>query len=723
MKQNRNKSYIQKTILTFIVCMIGLSFTLTAQTAKPDTVKAYIGPYLGYNLNIHFADFKIIPDCVSCNPENYGTTLGGGFAFGGLFEYLLYKEGNRTPMSIGVRVGYSDVGASLSTEEAIGNTPNLQVTNTTLAYSKHNLTANIAQINVAPYLAYYFTDAFIGNIGLNIGYMMTKSYEYWEELDRPDYAIFLHEESRIRNRKPETDIPDASSLQLGLMVGVGYEFPIGKYSKIMPEIQYNFNLNKVASDLDWRTNTIRIGAGLKFALIKPAFIPPEIFYQRDTSIEYKRGITEPEIVLIDTRREKQGNDTLIIENYIKYLPKTTNVSSNLSYYAIMDDQKVPNPTVVIEEYEVTESFAFLPIVYFEDGSAELSKTKQNLIQKDDIASFNYQGQQDVFSLYYNMLNVLGQRMRRFANARIDIMGFSSGVNEDAKNKNISSQRANAVKDYLVNVWGVSSDRIKTSLGTPPKRNPAATQLSYNDVVEESQRVLIQTNDLDLILPIVITDLEKKATPEEVIFELVADAEEGIKNYNLTLKQDANNLREFADAGGNVEKLNTTKTWKVLDAPIPLLEANVNAVFNVTDDANQKSSSSQNVTVRQITVRNKKAIDSMDIKIERYSLCLFEFDKATSTPIHRRVLSDIRYSIKPNSKLYINGYADRVGDKQHNMDLATRRMEVVNDALNPDKKLDAILEAIGNTILLYDNDTPEGRAFSRTVKIEIHTPTK
>ncbi len=723
MKRNSNKSYIQKTILTIIVCMIGLSFTLTAQTNKPDTVKAYIGPYLGYNMNLHFANFKKVYDtCHSCNPVEFGSSIGGGIAFGGLFEYLLYKDGKRTPMSIGVRLGYSDVSALYSTEEEIGNTITPQGAAVEKAYSKHILDVSIAQINVAPYLAYYFSDAFVGNVGLNVGYIMTGKYDAREELDRPSYSIFKDTESRVRNVYNGVDIQNISPLQIGLLVGIGYEFPIGKYSKIMPELQYNFNFNTV-NDSSWRTSSLRFGAAVKFALTKPAFIPPEIFYQRDTSIDYKKGIKEPEIVLVNTRREMKGNDTLVIEKYIKYLPKETSISANLSYYAIMNGQKVSSPEVVIEEFETTEYFPFLTIVYFKDGTSDLGNTKQKIIQKDRIASFNYQGNQDVFSLYYNMLNILAQRMQTFSNTKITITGYSSGVNEDAKNRNIASQRANTVKDYLVNTWGIASNRISVTTGNPPKRNPAATELSYNDVIEESQRVLITTDDLDLIMPIVIKEIEKVATPHEVIFELNADAEEGIKNYNLTLTQQTTKLRDYSDVG-NSDRLNTTKIWKVMESPIPLLEANVSAVFNATDNANQTRTSTQNVKVKQVTIRNKKATVSKDIKIERYALCLFEFDKATSTPIHKRVLNDVKQnSIKPDSKLFVSGHADRVGDAQHNMNLATRRMEVVNDAINPTKKLDVTLEAVGNTRLLYDNNTPEGRAFSRTVKIEIHTPTK
>ena len=720
LKRIYNANISGNLFFAVIICLIGFTLPSTANTNKPDTLKAYFGPYLGYNLNIHFANFhRVHPACSTCNRVDYGTSIGGGFAFGGLFEYILYKEGKRTPMSIGARLGYSDVSASYLTEEFIGNALNFQTNTVTQAYSHHILDVNISQINLAPYLAYYFTDALVGNVGLNFGYMMTSKFSQREVLDRPNWAVFEKEQSKERNKYDDMDIDNPSSLQFGILLGIGYEFPIFKYSKIMPELQYNFNINKV-SDLDWRTSSLRIGAAVKFAVTKPAEIEPEIFYQRDTSIEYKKGITAPEIVLINTLKERRGNDTLITEKYVKYLPKLTDVMSELSYYAMVDNKRVAVPQLTIEEFDATDYFPFLPIVYFKDGTSDLNNTKQVQLQKGQLASFEHNKlKKDVFVLYYNMLNILGQRMQKFNNSKITITGYSSDVNEDSKDKNIATQRANAVKNYLVNICGIDGKRISVNTGSSVKRNP--TDPSYNDMVEESQSAQIFTNDLDLIMPIVISEIEKVSNPSEVIFEIKGDAEEGIKNYNLTLTQQGTKIREFTKGVGS-DKLNTMEVWKVIEQPIPLLETPINAVLVVTDNANQTNTSSKDITVKQVTIR--KTIDSMGVKIERYGLCLFDFDKATSTPVQRRVLNDIKQlSIKPNSKLFISGYADRTGETQHNIDLAGRRVNVANDVINPGNKIDAKLEAVGNTKLIYDNNSPEGRAFSRTVRIEIHTPTK
>jgi hypothetical protein len=79
---------------------------------------------LGYNLNFHSANFQLLQEnCPTCIPVPYGNNTGGGLAFGGLFEYLIFKNQQPTPMRIGVRIGYTDLFGSHAVEENIGNQP------------------------------------------------------------------------------------------------------------------------------------------------------------------------------------------------------------------------------------------------------------------------------------------------------------------------------------------------------------------------------------------------------------------------------------------------------------------------------------------------------------------------------------------------------------------------------------------------------------------------
>ncbi len=86
------------------------------------------------------------------------------------------------------------------------------------------------------------------------------------------------------------------------------------------------------------------------------------------------------------------------------------------------------------------------------------------------------------------------------------------------------------------------------------------------------------------------------------------------------------------------------------------------------------------------------------------------------------MKTIKEHIKPNSKVTITGYTDRIGDAQYNRDLAQRRAFEVQNVLNvPAENL--TIKGVGNDIKIYENDTPQGRNYSRTVQIIIETPIK
>jgi outer membrane protein OmpA-like peptidoglycan-associated protein len=109
--------------------------------------------------------------------------------------------------------------------------------------------------------------------------------------------------------------------------------------------------------------------------------------------------------------------------------------------------------MVIEEFETTEWYPFLPLIYFPEGVADLSQTRMRLLTASQTASFSEDAlrSRDILVLYKDMLNVLGQRMRKFPRANIEILGINSDVGLDASTNNLAINRAEAVKNYLVNV--------------------------------------------------------------------------------------------------------------------------------------------------------------------------------------------------------------------------------------------------------------------------------
>ena len=100
--------------------------------------------------------------------------------------------------------------------------------------------------------------------------------------------------------------------------------------------------------------------------------------------------------------------------------------------------------------------------------------------------------------------------------------------------------------------------------------------------------------------------------------------------------------------------------------------------------------------------------------------LFDHNSAELDKKNVDIINTIKSFISPNSKVIITGYADITGEKLYNQELTRKRCLEVQKKLDiPDSRTDII--PMGSNILLYDNDSPQGRSYSRTVQIQIETP--
>jgi outer membrane protein OmpA-like peptidoglycan-associated protein len=143
-----------------------------------------------------------------------------------------------------------------------------------------------------------------------------------------------------------------------------------------------------------------------------------------------------------------------------------------------------------------------------------------------------------------------------------------------------------------------------------------------------------------------------------------------------------------------------------------------------DRNGRRLSTEKSVPVRMISETKKAGEDVDDYRIERYSLMLFDFNKSDLTSGHREVLESLRGKLVAGSSVTIEGYTDRSGDASYNRGLAERRcQEVKSYLLGSRTDIPVAVRAVGSDRLLYDNSTPEGRSYSRTVIVEIKTPIK
>ena len=272
-----------------------------------------------------------------------------------------------------------------------------------------------------------------------------------------------------------------------------------------------------------------------------------------------------------------------------------------------------------------------------------------------------------------------------------------------------------MKNYLVNNWGINSSRIKTKSRNLPAipGNPDTP-----DGLVENQRAEIESDDYEILKPVFLKDIIKVSNPPIVnIKPEVSTSEDNNKvDYNLTIKQEDNILRLV-----NKESIGPDGyDWNVLEEPQPLLDKPIDVELVATDQYGNKATDIKSTEVEQLTIKKKRFELKDDNRIEKFALIVFDYDKSELSQRHKKVLDEIKSRIKPNSKITIEGYTDRTGSAAYNKKLAKRRAEEVKKYIGTN--IDNIsLKSIGEDKLLYNNNIPQGRNYSRTVLVKIVTP--
>lgn len=697
-------------------------------TDKPPLYR--VGIYGGINFNFHSSDFTKLPGVPNCCTK-FESAYDDGISIGGLFDYTLNENSG-----IDFRLGYASYNGIYDVRQNIGNTWVLDaLTNDRVAITdavvNHNLVARISSINFIPSYRYSFNKLNLLG-GLRVGYVSSSSYEQQEKLLEPENVVF--ENGKLsRNIYVGNQIPDMSSLLFALNFGVSYDLNFNQKLVVAPELRYELNLNNVNSE-SWKISTLVFGAAIKYPVYEkkdpdPIPIKEETIYQRDTMIVYNPTIKTEVIKLLSSNEklkvietdEYTLNQKIIAEKYEKTLPKVINIDCDMEIMGVLaDGTKQETPTLIIEETEVTESFPILPHVFFAENSSDLTKSGLNLLRTIEVEKFDEQKlDKSTLSLYSNMLNIIGNRLKFNPKAKIKIVGTNKNKGVELNNAELSNSRALAVKKYLVDIWNIDASRIEIQKRNLPQ-NPGNINVTEGEL--ENQRAEIYSDDFNILRPINISNIEKKSNPPLMTIKPKFQFDEEVNNpkvlWNLELSQDNKLLRRTTS---DLE-FDGIYDWNVLDEPMPTLEKPIEVKLDAKNEFGSLCSKTKKIEIKQLTIKKKRYELKDDHKIEKYALIVFDFDQSKLTEQHKIILGEIKKKIQPNSKVKILGYTDVIGEMTYNENLARRRATEVQNFLNV-KAENLDLQAIGSKELLYDNSTPQGRAFCRTVIIEIATPVK
>jgi outer membrane protein OmpA-like peptidoglycan-associated protein len=529
------------------------------------------------------------------------------------------------------------------------------------------LTTNLSYLTVEPALRLNpWNGSFYLFAGPRIAFNLQKEYNY----------------TQLKQADAIGDISNVRETILSGQVGMGFDIPMSAKNStnkvlLSPFVSFHPYFGQdVRSIESWSNTTVRAGLALKFGKGKKAVT---------------ETVTAPVVAAPDV-------------NFSVRAPKT-----------------------ILMKRVVSETLPLLNYVFFDEGSTTIP-TRYNLISPSTAAIFKeqqLQAEQPVnytgraarqLNVYYNVLNILGDRMRTNPGANITLSGASlSGPTE-------GKALADAVKNYLVDVFVIDGSRISVNGRTKPA-NPSEQPGGKKELVllrEGDRRVDIQSSSSDLMMevgggmmkPVVFNATQSDPMDSYLLFN-VAKATEVLQSYNIDLTDKNGQVTHYGPFTKNQES--------VLGKAV--LGNNKSGDYKVTLIGTSKLGT---IIKKETTVH----IESQEEQIEkgmRYSI-LFNFNRSFTVATYSKFLKEVVVPlIADYSTVVIHGHTDVIGTDTYNLNLSQKRakdaQQLLQSALNSAGKNNVKFETSGSGEDLsqapFDNNRPEERFYNRTVIIDIN----
>lgn len=515
------------------------------------------------------------------------------------------------------------------------------------------------------------------------------TYDYTETIETPD-LVFGGTNSASRSRALDRDIPDAST-KLAVTLGLGAEFFLTDRIALIADAQYSPMIGSISSALEegdaWRADMSSLTLGIKFGFGRrggPPPPPPPPPPAEDDSTEVDTVETFRAGVLAGDELK----DTLVARG---------------------------------QRVKQTDVYALLPYIFFDAGSAEIPG-RYLRIDRRDVKSFREEtvAGENAIELYYHLLNIIGYRMRRARRATLTITGCI-GAFEEA-DSSLAEQRATAVRDYLRDTWRIREDKMEIVVRDLP-RNPSDSDIDPKLGDVENQRVEFHASDLGILAPIRQPDtlllqptgIIRLLPPPSDLPDSIAATESWEVNVRIG---DSLIQRAATGFGGIPEKIDV----EIEDRPDlgrrgPIEITSELIILDSTYSQRKKVPSNPVWFVEEGGFLVDRNVEE-GMYVDRYNLLLYSFDSADLFDFAFQAEDILREKIYPNSEVTVIGHTDRIGLPYYNKRLSLRRAETAAKLLQFE---DADVRGSGEKDPLYDNETPEGRYYSRTVTVIIRTP--
>ncbi|WP_295669389.1 OmpA family protein [uncultured Mucilaginibacter sp.] len=556
-----------------------------------------------------------------------------------------------------LNVGYDGLGAKFDGVEAPCNCP-------------ADLTSELSYVSIEP--------------SLRLGFKTTSLYFF----AGPSLAINVNKGfayTQLKQPNTNADFSSVNSTMFSGQVGAGFDIPLSSPNSeskvsLSPFISYHPYFGQDPRNIESLSiTTVRAGLALKFGKGHKAPV-------QDQPV----AVAAPPVVLSDVTFTVRG--------------------------------PINAPPVHV----VSETFPVLNSVFFDDGSAAIPG-RYILLTKEQAAGFKENQLQNAQSLsgtvrsagqltvYYNVLNVLGDRMRANPAAIVSLEGSSAQGPKDAK------EFAESIKLYLVTVFEIDGSRITThgSLRAHPSSEHPGGTTELVLLGAENRRVDIESKSPELLVeagggimkPVQINTTQENPLDFEVVFS-VDSAQQKVKSWSVNATDERGTVQHFGPFTGNQQGLPAAT----------ILGGSPSGDYKITMLAELNNGST---VTKQASVHLLRP-DPIITNGFRYSI-VFDYNKAKSIAEYDKFLTNtVAPLIIDGATVTIHGHTDIIGLEAYNQKLSDERAQqtqkIIERAIANSGRDHVKFETTGfgedAAHSPFDNNLPEERFYNRTVIIDI-----
>jgi len=382
---------------------------------------------------------------------------------------------------------------------------------------------------------------------------------------------------------------------------------------------------------------------------------------------------------------------------------------------------------------IRETLPLRNYIFFTVGSTEIPN-RYVLLTKDQAKYFKENHLEEFTSknpagrskrqmnVYYNVMNILGDRMEKNPSATIILVGSS------AKRQKDGTAMAETVKRYLVDVFSIKASRINTEGQDKPKI-PSEKSGGTRELVllrEGDQRMSIVSNSPAILMefqsgpdaplkPVQIVTTEELTANNSVSFN-AEGAKDAFPSWSLELCDEKGKVKSFGPF--TEDKVNISRESIMGDQP----QGNYTATMIGKTKIGK--------TIKKDTLLRMELALAPKIKeVMRFSI-IFEFDDPKAITIYEKYLTNIvTPKIPSGGKVIIRGYTDIIGDFDHHQRLSLARAndvkKIMEASLVKAGRTDVTFEVTGygedEKTSPFENKFAEERFYNRTVIIDIEQP--